>query len=62
MVGINSKGLEHGLPPVAAVLFRSGPFDVLVAGFHFPIFELPRVVGSWVKAGGSDDCLDKCFL
>jgi len=59
-VWIDSKDLIQGLPSAAVVLFSGLPFDVLVVGFLFPLFELPRVIGSWVVVGGSDNDLDKC--
>ena len=59
MIWIDSEGLIQGLPSVGVVLFGSLPFDVLVAGFLFPFFELPWIVGSRVIVGGSDDSLNK---
>jgi len=61
-VGVDPKGLIQGFPPVTVVLFGGLPFDVLVAGFFFPFFELPQIVGSWVVVGGPDDGLDECPL
>ena len=58
-VRIDSKDLVQGFLPVGTVLLGGLPFDMLVDGFFFPFFELPRIVGSWVVVGGSDDGLNK---
>jgi len=58
-LGWYSEGFVHGLSSVLTVLFRGLPFDVLIACFFFPIFELPRDFCSWVIVGGVYDCFDK---
>jgi len=58
-LGWYSEGFVHSLSSVLTVLFRSLPFDVLVACFFLPIFELPRDFCSWVIVWGAYDCFDK---